>query len=180
MDEGIKARIDLAPPASMTPAERSRAAAGAPMRNAFHLIRKSSHGTNVPLDPYFAVRDRTVQAITLASTMLLGNNLPNLAPLFHDLTTHSAGVLADVTTGGLRKDLSLFGELPEIPNEYRTRRIYSDSDAPLGQIPSSPSYNGGSPDPHWSLIYDHLNIRKRLETSIGNQLPTLPIGSTLP
>ncbi len=180
MDEGSKARIDLAAPPAMTAAERSRSAAGAPPRNAFDLVGKTQSGQAVALDSYYDVRQNLTKAITLDSAPLLKSGLPDLGPYFPDFTTDSAGVLADVSLGGLRKDLSLFGELPKIPTDYQKRRIYSDADTPLAAVRSSSSYNGGAPDPHWNLIYDHLNVHKRLGTATGNNLPTLNITSSLP
>lgn len=186
MDEGSKARIDLVVPAAMSDDEQRRAAAGAPARNAFDIIPKSSSGSGAALDPYFALRDNSFKnteaskAITLASAPLLKSGLPDLGPYFPDLTTDSAGVLADVSLGGLRKDLSLFGELPKIPTDYQKRRIYSDADTGLAAVPSSSGYNGGAPDPHWNLVYNHLNIHKRLGSATGNNLPTLNITSSLP
>jgi hypothetical protein len=88
--------------------------------------------------------------------------------------------MADVAFGGLRKDLSLFGELPKIPADYQKRRIYSDSDTPFASIASTTNYNGGAPDPHWNLVYDHLNLHKRAAGAGGANLPTVTIGSSLP
>jgi hypothetical protein len=186
MDEGTKARVDLTVPPSVPEAERQRAAAGAPPRNAFDLVEKTQAGQSVALTPYFALRDDATQAIdaskaiTLASAPLLKSGLPDLGPYFPDFTTDSVGVLADVSLGGLRKDLSLFGELPSIPTDYQRRRIYSDADAGLAAISTSSSYNGGAPDPHWNLVYDHLNIHKRVGSATGNNLPTLTTTNSLP
>jgi hypothetical protein len=180
MDEGVKARVDLAPPGSMPPDQRSRATAGAPPRNAFDLVQESLNGQGAPLDSYREVRSEAARAITLDSAPLLKSDLPALGPYFQDFTTDSAGVMADVAFGGLRKDLSLFGELPKIPADYQKRRIYSDSDTPFASIASTTNYNGGAPDPHWNLVYDHLNLHKRAAGAGGANLPTVTIGSSLP
>jgi hypothetical protein len=63
MDEGTKARVDLTVPPSMPEAERQRAAAGAPPRNAFDLVEKTQSGQSVALTPYFALRDDATQPI---------------------------------------------------------------------------------------------------------------------
>jgi hypothetical protein len=178
MDEGAKARVDLTPPGSG--AERSRAAAGAPPRNAFDLVQGSLNGQGAPLDSYREVRSEAARAITLDTAPLLKSDLPALGPYFQDFTTDSAGVMADVAFGGLRKDLSLFGELPKIPADYQKRRIYSDTDTPFASIASTANYNGGAPDPHWNLVYDHLNLHKRATGAGDANLPTVTIGSSLP
>ena len=180
MDEGTKARIDLATPASMTNDERSRLLAGTPARHAFDLIPSNNPRQGPALDAYFDVRSNTARAITLASAPLLKSGLPALRKYFQDFTTDSAGVLADVSLGGLRKDLSLFGELSRIPVEYERRRLYSDTPTPLARIPNTSAFTGGSPDPQWNLIYDQLNVRKRFGTTSGNNLPTVTITSSLP
>lgn len=180
MDEGTKARINLTAPTTMPAAERSRSAAGAPSRNAFDLVQNTQSGQSLSLNPYFNFRQDVAKAITLDSAPLLNSGLPDLGPYFHDFTTDSAGVLADVSLGGLRKDLSLFGELPTIPTDYQNRRIYSDTDAPLASVTSSTNYNGGAPDPHWNLVYDHLNIHKRLGSASGNNLPNYNIRNSVP
>ena len=180
MDEGVKARLDVAPPHSMAATERSRAAAGAPQRIPIDILQESRPGHGAALDAYFPERAKMQKAITLASAPLLNNGLPDLAPYFHDLTTDSLGVLADVTRGGLRKDLSLFGELATLPGGFLKRRMYSDSDTPFAAITAAPGYLGGSPDPYWSHIYDHLNIHKRLSTGSGNTLPSHSISTSLP
>lgn len=180
MDEGVKARLDIAAPPSSLSDERSRSAAGAPLRNAFDLIQQSTAGTQRPLDAYQPLRESTGKALTLASAPLLQTGLPDLAPYFHELTTDSAGVMADVTLGGLRKDLSTFGELATVPTEYLTRRIYSDSENSITKIPATANYNSGSPDPQWRLVHDQLNIRKRLGTFTGNNLPFVTFGGTAP
>jgi hypothetical protein len=180
MDEGTKARIDLTAPTTMPAAERSMSAAGAPARNAFDLVQKTQASQGPSLDPYFDVRQNLAKAITLDSAPLLNSGLPDLGPYFQDFTTDSAGVLADVSLGGLRKDLSLFGELATIPTDYQKRRVYSDTETPLAKIPNSTAYNGGAPDPHWNLIHDHLNVGKRLTGAAANALPTLTISSSLP
>lgn len=180
MDEGVKARIDLAPPASMPSNELSRSVAGAPQRNAFDQIRPSGNAKGESLEPYQAARATINKAITLETAPLIQSGLPSLKPWFHDLTTVSTGVLADVSQGGMRKDLSLFGELTTLPTDYQKRRIYSDSDAGLAAVPTSSNYNGGSPDPCWSLVHDLLNLHKRVTVPNDNQLPTQTITSSLP
>lgn len=180
MDEGTKARIDLTSPDGVPAEVRNRSAAGAPPRNAFDLVEKSQSGQGLSLDPYHAVRDDASKAITLAGAALLKPGLPGLSPYFQDFTTDSAGVMSDVALGGLRKDLSLFGELPKIPTDYQKRRIYSDTDTPLAKVAATSAFNGGAADPHWNLVYDQLNVRKRLNPAAGNNLPSSTISSILP
>lgn len=180
IDEGVKARIDLATPANRTAVEQSRAAAGMPARHAFELARQSSSGQGQNLQDYFAVREQAAKAITLASGPLLRAGLPDLGAYFQDFTTESAGVLADVTGGGLRKDLSLFGELPTIPTDYADRRIYSDTNQPFFSVPNTANFVGGSPDPFWNMVYERLNSHRRLTAGNGNQVPNHTLANTLP
>lgn len=180
IDEGVKARIDLAAPTTMSAVERSRSVAGMPARHAFELARQSSTGQGQNLQDYFAVREQAAKAITLASGPLLRSGLPDLSAYFQDFTTESTGVLADVTGGGLRKDLSLFAELPTIPANYLNRRLYSDTDQALLSIPNTANFMGGSPDPFWNLLYEQMNAHRRWSVSNAQQPPSHLISSSLP
>lgn len=61
---------------------------------------------------------------------------------FFDFTTHSAGVIADVANGGLKRDLTTILE----ENLYENRRVYSSEERPFGVA-----------DPHWSYLSDYYN-----------------------
>lgn len=171
MDEGVKARIDLTAPGTMNASQRNRSAAGMPARHAFELANQSSSGTGQSLKDYFNVRAQAQRAVTVASAPLLRAGLPDLGAYFQDFTTDSAGVLADVSGGGLRKDLSLFGERKIIPADYASRRIYSNTDQPMSSVPDTSQFIGGSADPYWNLVHSRLNALKSFSGLAGNNVP---------
>lgn len=95
--------------------------------------------------------------VSLQTTALGGVDEPGES--FHDLTTWSSGVLADVSRGGLRTDLSLLFS-KELPKDYRSRHIYSGSDTPLLPPPDRGRhpYKFPSPDPKWVLLRDFCRL----------------------
>ena len=156
LDEGTKARVNLGTPTGLNASERPASVTGAPMVTAYDRLNDSTKGS---LSNYSTYRTTQDKAITMATAPLLGgkDNTKPLGGYFNDLTTDSASVICDVTHGGLRKDLSLFGEMSV--NPYANRRLYSDSTSPIANEPStSANYNPGSPDPYWDLIYDNLRF----------------------
>ncbi len=92
---------------------------------------------------------------------------------FHDLTSRSAGVIADVADGGLVVDLSrLFDDPDGLPSDYRNRHLYSGANTPLAPPPNR--FEGAnpfpSPDPAWSLLRSHYRLYNELA---GGQAPTI-------
>ena len=74
---------------------------------------------------------------------------------WHDLTPGSSAVLADVTRGGLKTDLSLLFSRTELPEDYELQHVYSRDEKPLVDVPEldGHAYQFPSPDPRWSLLH---------------------------
>ncbi len=94
---------------------------------------------------------------------------------FHDLTSRSAGVMADVAKGGLAVDLSrLFSDPNGLPQGYKDRFLYSGTGTPLAPAPSR--FNGAnafpSPDPSWNLLYSHYRLYDKLTGGLNPSINT--------
>lgn len=110
-DEGVKARVNLRDAwANAAPAERGRSFTTA-QRAAVENVRAAD---GAALGNAFPANGATVERVLHLNQLgFLGQTSAATAALtgaarsrFHDLTTHSRGVLADVRNGGLKKDLS--------------------------------------------------------------------------
>ena len=104
-----------------------------------------------------ADRDKLV---SLQTTQLQA--VGNLEPgrFSYDLTTNSSGLLADVTLGKLRTDLSLLFAKPDLPSDYNSRYLYSNTTTPLAPAVSRGAHPHAwpSPDPKWSLLHKFYRI----------------------
>lgn len=91
-------------------------------------------------------------------------------PYFHDLSLYSAGVMADVVNGGLKRDLSTLAE--ETPASYMDRHLYSDT---------TTGHSGNEDaDPKWSAMLDYIGLYKdssRLKAN-GTGLPIALMNDT--
>ncbi len=92
---------------------------------------------------------------------------------FHDLTSRTAGIAANVSKGGLAVDLSrLFSNPATLPSGYSNRYLYSGTDTPLAPAPVR--FSGAnpfpSPDPSWRLLHSHYRLYDKLT---GGLNPTL-------
>lgn len=119
-DEGVKARLDLANPglaSSPDATDAARAFASAP-RAAVELMERDPAPAPGAVGTLWGSALFPYSASTISSVLQI-NQLPfyadsgSAAPArtaararVHDLTTHSAGLLADTAAGGLRRDLN--------------------------------------------------------------------------
>ena len=98
-----------------------------------------------------------------------GTFQPKDANAFHNLTVDSRSLFVDVVNGGYQKDLSLLFEHDNLPNEYASRHLYSESDTPLVSAPTR--FAGAepipSPDPKWSLLHSHYKMYEKVGSSSG-------------
>lgn len=92
------------------------------------------------------------------STKLAGNS--ETGRFSYDMTASTSGVLADVTLGKLRTDLSLLFANNTLPTEYSGRYLYSGTDTPVSVAVARGShpYAWPSPDPKWSLLHKFYRI----------------------
>jgi|GEM_PF-810326 len=92
------------------------------------------------------------------STKLAGNS--ETGRFSYDMTASTSGVLADVTLGKLRTDLSLLFATNTLPTDYGTRYLYSNTTTPIAAATSRGGhpYVWPAPDPKWSLLHKFYRI----------------------
>ncbi|BCU78533.1 hypothetical protein [Luteolibacter sp. LG18] len=86
---------------------------------------------------------------------------------FHDLASHTEGLVVDVANGGFSKDLSRLFDTATLPSDYSSRYLYGNAADP-GNLtrplvpPPTRLFNNTtlpssfpSPDPSWSLLQAH-------------------------
>jgi len=146
-DEGIKAKFNLANPyagaATCTPENRCQFMSAQQfgieqLADSFSAYASAKGGTAAGT----ALRGRlgrvlTAEQITYADSAF---SLTTLRDRFHDVTTYSLGVLANVRAGGLRKDL--------------TRGLETGATVPEGLV-----FPGG---PEWALVRSYYQLRPAL------------------
>lgn len=140
-----------------------------------------------PLPGYAATTKRDWSALKLLAAQrskLVTADQSGLADLlpadrgFHDLTSRSAGVIADAAKGGLAVDLSrLFSDPNGLPAGYNDRFLYSGTSTPLAPPPArfSGSNPFPSPDPAWNLLHSHYRLYDKLT---GGPIPTVNATTT--
>jgi len=151
------------------------------------LISSLERMTAAPLPGYEATTQRNWSALganPANRAKLVTTNQSELAGLqradrsFHDLTSRSAGVLANAAAGGLAQDLSrVFSDRNTLPGNFGTRFLYSGTTTPLAPAPAR--FNGAnplpSPDPTWRLLHSHYRLYDQVT---GNLDPSIPCTNT--
>jgi hypothetical protein len=102
---------------------------------------------------------------------------------FHDLTSRSAGIIADVAKGGLAVDLSrLFSDPNGLPGGYNNRFLYSGTAAPLVAAPAR--FDGAnafpSPDPSWNLLHSHYRLYDSLTGGLNPSIRATSLARPAP
>ncbi len=204
-DEGLKARVNLTDPREsadrLTP--EHVASLRAPGRTSHELlsglesiaqpdIARMGSIFDLPLAPGFSGGTPPDDPA--------GTTTPNSRRLFHDITFHSAGILADSRDGGLRRDLSLAFELSD--KDFNQSEFGSGFDIPStrtaeGQqvvrmqtpiegkiIEVAPIFNRKTPEgqlrgPTWWALRDYHRLYKQLGWSTAGA-PSLRARSLFP
>lgn len=145
-----------------------------------------------PLPGYAATTERdwsALKSLAAQRSKLVTADQSGLAGLvpadqgFHDLTSRSAGILADVAKGGLAVDLSrLFSDPNGLPQGYKDRFLYSGTGTPLAPAPSR--FNGAnafpSPDPSWNLLHSHYRLYDRMTGGLSPAISTTSLARPAP
>ena len=204
-DEGVKARVNLKDPREssekLTP--EHVALLRAPGRAAHELLTgldsvtqadmaRAGSINELPLTPGFA-KGAPADVPERAST-------PNSRRLFHDISLHSAGVLANSRDGGLRRDLSLAFELSD--KDFHGSEFGTAFDVPATAVASgqeivrmqvpiagkiiqvAPIFNRKTPQgdlrgPTWWALRDYHRLYKQLGWSTAGT-PSLRARSLFP
>lgn len=153
LDEGVKSRIDLEPAKPATSLGQTLTQAGSPARNGFEgvndmdfLVASSDAQRN-------ALSDVLPKLVSLDGANLAAGKAGAIDPYFHDFNVDSESVQANVADGGLKTDLSVLFDAPNLPTDYASRRLYSGENAPLG--------GGRSPDPMWALYQSYAEMYRQ-------------------
>lgn len=204
-DEGVKARVNLTDPREsadgLTPEHVSRLRA--PGRTAYELLPGLEGIGQADMGKVVSIKD-----LPLVPGLVKGDpaDTPQRAStqssrrLFHDVTFHSAGVLADARDGGLRRDLSLAFELSD--KDFQRSEFGSAFDRPSTraedgqevvrmQVPIggkilqvAPVFNRKTPQgdlrgPTWWALRDYHRLYKQLGWSSAG-VPSLRARSLYP
>lgn len=107
--------------------------------------------------------------ITINQAELLEQAEGRFKPLYHDITPHSLGVMADVRGGGLKQDLSSVFEMADsnpnsLPPEFAGRKLYQSTHGITGVS-----------DPNWSALAGYYNSFRELVNPDGG--PTFAMKS---
>ncbi len=204
-DEGVKARVNLDDPRAaatgLSPEHVARLRA--PGRFAHELLTGLEGAAQGELAQSGSVDDLPLVTGFSGGTppdIPARPTTPNSRRLFHDVTFHSAGVLADSRDGGLRRDLSLAFEMSD--REFSQSEFGSAFDVPATgvaagmdivrmQTPISgriiqvaPVFNRSTPEgelrgPTWWALRDYHRLYKQLGWSAAGA-PVLRARSLFP
>lgn len=106
-DQGMKAAVSAARPKPPADLASVRAGLQGAPRNAIQLAKA---GTIAPFGSLPDDDFRLPLVNSFKQTSLIASDPQAPLPLFHDLASHSSGLLTNVRSGGFRKDLSMYLE----------------------------------------------------------------------
>ncbi|MCB1062033.1 MAG: hypothetical protein KDN20_03805 [Verrucomicrobiae bacterium] len=159
-DEGVKARVNLLDPyrESDDPIKR---------QHRFTVAQRS--GVEAVLSDFDSDEDRLESITTMGEFKLLQEPVENLRPYFHDLTTHSVGLLTDTRHGGFRRDLTTAFESDRIfEREFGARRTGVTSSVSVSQ---NDLYTlNGSRLEDFYLVPEILNTARASQSNYGRWL----------
>ena len=183
-DEGVKAKINISVPELTN--ETKLKVASSPN------IGEGSFGIN--LTPQKEAKRKDLLTLNSLSSLLDVDQIQLKSNSYHSMTADSFGVLADVRTGGLKRDLSSAFSLDNDSNEwkkdFRNNFIFRDRVRAMKNIPLDPvssrnkwydSANSATVDDEdallagapWSVLSDFHNLSKNtiLQMEAPDQFP---------
>lgn len=169
-DEAMKARINAGP----DPGGPSSLGISDPL---FHSQSPPNVGhRSIPRLSDFDWEDgqRAITVSTAAVQLAAGAGADGLGNMSHDFTVHSAGVLADVRAGRLKRDLSNLlsrpvNELEDKPLFLADGRINDFSISSDGAVSNGPGIGGntaGNPD-EWGINLEELGLFHQLHRELS-------------
>ncbi len=175
LDEGIKARVNSGVKAPRTDLASRSIALGGGQRPAVVVIDGAGQLAESEVDLSLAEgRALLAKMVSIPSAeFAYGRSGGVLENKFHDLTTSSSGVLADVANGGLKKDLNLLAEAKTkgtLPADYQDKGIY---ELAFGAgIASDPRWSRAL---GWAGVFNSPSLSKK---SVGGvSVPTISASS---
>ncbi|MEO5916495.1 MAG: hypothetical protein ABIS50_19820 [Luteolibacter sp.] len=166
LDEGVKSRIDLLPAKDANGIGEKITQAGAPSRNGFNAVTDLAFLKSDSKSARDKLSEVLPKLVSLNQSGLAGSGTSAIAPYFHDFSVDSLSVQADVANGGLKRDLSVLFDATNLPADYSTRFLYSNTSTPLG-----------SSDPLWALYAGYAKIYRKT-TALDN--PSVGMKAVVP
>jgi Tfp pilus assembly protein PilX len=176
-DEGVKARVNLSPKdtTGFTPNQLKNS--GILATNSFEIADPTVLNNLGVLTKFTEEAQKALHPTDL--DLFTGSNQGITKEYFHSLTTTSAGVLADVKNGGLKKDLSLAFEMSDL--DFNNSALAANGDStinapgfgnvqPIFHVPL-PTGNDDAHGPAWHLLRDYYRLYHKMITPMTN--PTL-------
>ncbi len=180
-DEGTKARVDIAQPKNTPATELDRLARSqSPLEGGFTSLGLAWSG----FGPGAVDKDKLISMPTIS---LPTANRTMAAEYFHDVTTGGFGIPVNVTTGGMKADLSLIFDRSQFTKKFgeiycgATPSNTTANGSPVVRfttrtpakfyLSDSISKNGGLPTgPNWGILW---NYASQWQWVNGQQVPLL-------
>ncbi|MCB1229848.1 MAG: hypothetical protein KDN19_06260 [Verrucomicrobiae bacterium] len=151
-DEGVKAKVNLLDPYRNPENNEEKT---------LRLTIAQRNGIEAVLPTFNSNDSRNGETTTTAEFGLLQESGVELAPYFHDLTTHSTGLLTDTRHGGLRRDLTSAFESNRIfAREFAATPTFATPSASVTEIDQYRLDTG--------RLKDFYLVDEILETSLKN------------
>ncbi len=150
LDEGVKSRIDLLPAKDATSVGEKITQAGSSSRNGFDTVTDLAFLKSDTKSAKDKLSEVLPKLVSLNQSSLAGGGSKGIAPYFHDFSVDSVSVQADVANGGLKTDLSVLFDSTNLPADYNTRFLYSNTSTPLA-----------TPDPLWALYSGYAKLYRK-------------------
>jgi hypothetical protein len=142
LDEGVKARMNQVSQATTSSLQ---------MWDSPGNFGIEAMGTSNEFDSFLSSGAKISKVSSFNGVSLsLGKTRDSIGQYYHDVSLYSKSVLSNVVHGGLKLDLSMLAD--ERPSSFTSKRLYSDTN-------SGSSINAEA-DPHWSALFDFINLYK--------------------
>ena len=164
LDEAVKARMNLGEKLQNTSIGLTSLGLGTGQRPPVERLSGLESLDDLSFDLGTAVSNPQIEKLVSLPTLeiLTGKFQEKATPRFHDLTTHSLGLLTDTARGGLRRDFSLLAENTILPAHYQNKGVY-DTELDLS-IPS---------DPQWQQLTEYARLFKSSRIANTNGRPSI-------
>ena len=166
-DEGVKAKYNLRDPHSANTYSDPNGYTETETNGRYRFLSTGRNGIELMTgQAQYPVNNGSLDKVINGSQLPFADSSTVAQAHYHDLTTHSAGILSDSQRGGLRKDLTYYFEQPALP-------------APLAGNPVLPGGPADANDPlpvsvnpakgiKWDLLKSYYNLAQEARTGAVN------------
>jgi hypothetical protein len=164
LDEAVKARVNLGEKLQNSSIGLTSLGLGTGQRPPVEHLSGLEKLDEEIFDLGSAASDPEIEKLVSLPTLefLTGKFKDMATPRFHDLTTHSLGLLTNTARGGLRRDFSLLAENTTLPALYQNKGVYATELAL--SIPS---------DPQWQQLTEYARLFKSSNVVNTNGRPSI-------